>query len=83
MDSFDDGSNQQRMLEKSRRTMVEEIIGPDDQTYSILGARSETGDGPTDRQGRGANGLDLKSLTRKKVEWELLIGPNGQKILHK
>ena len=71
------------MLEKSRRTMVEEIDEPDDQTNSILGARSKTGDGPTDRQGRGASGLEFKSLTRKKVECSFVIGPDGQKKLYK
>ena len=82
-DSWNDGSKQRRMLEKSRRIMVEEIDEPDDQTNSNLGARSETGDGPTDRQGRGASGLEFKSLTRKKVEWSFVIGQDGQKKLYK
>ena len=83
IDSWNNGSDLRRMLEKSRRLMVEEIEDHDDQTYSILGARSVTGEGTTARQGRGASGLDLKSLTRKKVECSFVIGPDGQTNLYK
>ena len=83
MESWTDGSDLRRMLEKSRRLVVEETENFDDQTNSILGARSVTGEGTTARQGRGASGLDLKTLTRKKVECSFVIGPDGQTNLHK
>ena len=70
-------------ITQSRRLMVGETENDDELTYSNLGAQSTTVGGTTAGQGMGAKGLDLKSLTKKEGKCLIVIGPDGQTILHK